>query len=146
MGWSACFRKCTRCLGSRGGDADGWSVSASTLCIPLQPHFSKALPRFSGDVYTYVVGAKNWQLFANMRQVPSLCVSQVDTPFDLLTQYPVFCHEIRMAQQSFLIDASRNIRQQCLPIHALFTLRLCYLYGRRGWVRVKLKTSQSTGD
>src|SRR5712691_8180626 len=62
MGWSACFRKCTRCLGARGGDADGWSVSASTLCIPWQPHSSKALPRFSGDVYTYVVGAKSWQL------------------------------------------------------------------------------------
>jgi hypothetical protein len=62
MGWSACFRKCPRCLGSRGGDADGWSASASTLCIPLQPHSSKALPRFSGDVYTCVVGAKSWQL------------------------------------------------------------------------------------
>src|SRR5438876_7628599 len=52
MGWCACSRKCTRCLESRGGDADGWSASASTLCIPLQPHSSKALPRFSGDVYT----------------------------------------------------------------------------------------------
>src|SRR5437879_1011946 len=62
MGWCACSRKCTRCLGSRGGDADGWSASASILCIPLQPHSSKALPRFSGDVYTCVVGAKSWQL------------------------------------------------------------------------------------
>src|SRR6266699_114577 len=62
MGWSACFRKCTRCLGSRGGDADGWSASASTLYIPLQSHSSKALPRFLGDVSTCVVGAKNWQL------------------------------------------------------------------------------------
>src|SRR6266567_6979015 len=64
MGWSACFRKCTRCLGSRGGDADGWSASASILCIPLQSHSSKALPRFLGDVYTCVVGAKSWQLRA----------------------------------------------------------------------------------
>src|SRR6266704_1478574 len=62
MGWCACSRKCTRCLGSRGGDADGWSASASILCIPWQPLSSKALPRFSGDVYTCVVGAKSWQL------------------------------------------------------------------------------------
>src|SRR6059058_2988161 len=61
MGWCACSRKCTRCLGSRGGDADGWSASASTLCIPWQSHSSKALPRFLGDVYTCVVGAKSWQ-------------------------------------------------------------------------------------
>jgi hypothetical protein len=39
------------------------------------------------------------QLFANLRQVPSLCVSQLDTTFDLLTQYPVFCHQICIAQQ-----------------------------------------------
>ena len=39
------------------------------------------------------------QLCANLRQAPSLCVSQVDTPFDLLTQYAVFCHEILIAHQ-----------------------------------------------
>src|SRR6266567_4212515 len=81
MGWSACFRKCTRCLGARGGDAEGWSVSASTLCIPLQPHSSKALPRFSGDVYTYVVGAKNWQLrqvLARLAAGDMLMVTRLD--------------------------------------------------------------------
>ena len=45
-------------------------MSASTLCIPWQPHSSKAWPRFSGDVYTYVVGAKNWQLLGSMGAVP----------------------------------------------------------------------------
>src|SRR2546427_7861196 len=77
MGWCACSRKCTRCLGSRGGDADGWSASASILCIPLQPHSSKALPRFSGDVYTCVVGAKSWQLSQKLAQhCPRLPMAQ----------------------------------------------------------------------
>src|SRR5262249_48246784 len=39
------------------------------------------------------------QLFAKLRQAPSLCVSQMDTTFDLLTQYAVLCHEILIVQQ-----------------------------------------------
>ena len=61
-GLRGCSRKCTPCLGAPGGDGDGWSACALTLCIPWPSYSSKALRRFLGIVSRYVVGAKPWQL------------------------------------------------------------------------------------
>src|SRR5215510_10985933 len=60
-------RKCTPCLGSRGGDADGSSVCALTLYIPWLRCSSKALQPFLGIVFGWVVGAKSWQLWTENR-------------------------------------------------------------------------------
>jgi hypothetical protein len=65
------------------------------------------------------------QPLANLRQRLPLPIAQLDAAFDLLAQYPVFCHQIFIAQQQFMIDGSREVRQQCLPIHTPCPLRLC---------------------
>jgi hypothetical protein len=65
------------------------------------------------------------ELHAECGQGFALTAAQPDTAFDLLAQYPVVCHQIRMAQAQFLIDGSRDIRQQCLSIHTPCPLRLC---------------------
>ncbi len=45
-----------------GGAGAGWGASALPPALPWLPPSSQAVPRFSGDVYTCVVGAKSWLL------------------------------------------------------------------------------------
>ena len=43
----------------------------------------------------------------------------MNAAFDLLAKYPVFCHQVLIAHQQFLIDGSRDIGQQVFPVHCL---------------------------
>jgi hypothetical protein len=58
------------------------------------------------------------QLLANLGGRLAFPIIQSYAAPDLLAQDPVFCHEVLVAPQEFLIDRSCNIRQQQLPIHA----------------------------
>jgi hypothetical protein len=66
------------------------------------------------------------QLLAHLSQGAALAITQADAAFDLVTQDAIFGHDVRIASQEHLVDGPRDIRQQCLPIHTLFTLRLCH--------------------
>ena len=55
------------------------------------------------------------QLLANLREGLPFGIRQPHASPERLAEYPVFCHEILMAQQRGLIDGSCDVRQQCLP-------------------------------
>jgi hypothetical protein len=47
----------------------------------------------------------------------AFAVRQPHTACDLAAQDPILRHQVRMAQQQFLIDGSSDIRQQLFPVH-----------------------------
>jgi hypothetical protein len=59
------------------------------------------------------------ELLAEIGQGLALAITQQDASFDLMAQYPVFCHQRLMAHQEFLIDGPRDLRQQAFPTHRL---------------------------
>jgi len=68
------------------------------------------------------------QLLADLGQGLARAVTQLEAPVHLVTEHPVFRHDRRVAHQQFLIDGSRDVREQGLPIHPPFTLRLFRLH------------------
>ena len=59
------------------------------------------------------------QLLAYLGQGLALASAQAYTTFDLVAQQAIFGHEVLVAQQQFLIDGPRDIRQQVFPVHQL---------------------------
>src|SRR5438876_4928915 len=57
------------------------------------------------------------ELLANHGEGFALAVTQVYAPLDLMAQDAILRHQILVAQEQFLIDCSRDVRQQGLPIH-----------------------------
>ena len=49
----------------------------------------------------------------------ALAITQPDATFELVAEDAVFRHQIFVAQQQFLIDGFRDIREQVFPIHRL---------------------------
>src|SRR5712692_12044365 len=98
MVWCGSSRKCIRCLGSPGGDGAGSSVCAWTLCSPGLRCSSKALRRFLGIVFRYVVGAKSWQL-----PVTSTLLDQAHNAMERQVCMMKGFHHPQGSQQAFLI-------------------------------------------
>ena len=59
------------------------------------------------------------QLLADLGQGLALAITQPHTPCDLVAQDAIFRHQVLVAQQQFLIDGPRDIRQQVFPVHRL---------------------------
>ena len=59
------------------------------------------------------------QLLADLRQGLALAITQPYTSLELIAENAIFGHQILIAQQQFLIDGSRDIRQKLFPIHCL---------------------------
>src|SRR5713101_5307314 len=59
------------------------------------------------------------QPLANLGQDLAIAIAQAYATFDLVTKHAIFSHEVLIAQQQFLIDASRDVRQQVFPVHRL---------------------------
>src|SRR5215831_5507794 len=59
------------------------------------------------------------QLLADGGECLAFTVTQPDAPFDLVTEDAILGPQVLVAQQQFLIDGPRDIRQQVSPVHPL---------------------------
>jgi hypothetical protein len=67
------------------------------------------------------------QLLADLGQDRAFAVAQPEASLELVAEYLIFCHEIFVPQQQFLIDGPSKVCQQYLPVHTPFTPHLCCL-------------------
>ena len=51
------------------------------------------------------------ELLANLSQCLALAITQLDASLDVIAEHAVFSHQVLIAQQEFLIDRPRDIRQ-----------------------------------
>src|SRR5712691_241143 len=70
------------------------------------------------------------EFLADCGQGFAFTVTQPDAPLDLVAEDAIFRDQVLIAQQQFLIDCPRDIRQQGLPIHASVPLHCFLAHGR----------------
>lgn len=54
---------------------------------------------------------------ANFGQTDSLRVDEPQSPLDLVPENPIFCHQVFVPKQEFLVHRAGDVRQQSIPIH-----------------------------
>src|SRR5262249_21650985 len=59
------------------------------------------------------------KLLADYSQRLAFAVRQLHTASELMAQEAIFCHQVLVAPQQFLIDGSSNTREQVFPLHPL---------------------------